>query len=90
VVVASALSVPIVALILLGCGVDLVFGLVLLLDLRGAGVRYVRWYRAHWARTDGIGALQSPRGTRVVAGAGGLLNVAVAVGLGIFVVRLAT
>jgi hypothetical protein len=89
VVIASTLSVPIVAGLLLVCAVDLAFGLVLLFDLRGAGVKYVRWYRAHWARMGPIEALQSPGGTRAVAAAGGLLNVAVAVGLGIFVIHTA-
>jgi hypothetical protein len=45
--------------------------------VRGLGVRYVRWYRENWAWTPGIAALHTPRGTRLVAGLGGLLLFAV-------------
>jgi hypothetical protein len=48
-------------------------GLAFAFNLRGLGVRYVVWYRDNWAWTGGIKALHTPRGTRWVAAAIGLI-----------------
>ena len=48
-------------------------GLAFVFNVRGVGVRYVGWYRENRAWTQGIAALHTPRATRVVAGALGLL-----------------
>jgi hypothetical protein len=48
-------------------GATLVVGVVMILNPGGLGVKYVEWYRRRWARTRGVAALHTPRGTRLAS-----------------------
>ena len=61
-------------------------GLAFIFNVRDVGVRYVHWYRENWAWTRGIAGLHTPRATRGVAGAIGLLWFLVDGGLVVLVV----
>ena len=49
-------------------GGNALLGLIFLFNVRNAGVRYVQWYRKHWAWTRGVPAWHGPRATRTIAG----------------------
>jgi hypothetical protein len=54
-------------------GLLALLGFAFLLNIRNVGVRYLAWYRENWAWTRGSPSLRTPRATRVVARATGLL-----------------